>query len=134
MIQAERWLQREILLRLRALPIVAIPIPNGIWIPTHNPAERVLVARVVARMKSDGMLTPGAPDLVLLWAGGAACVEIKRPMSVDLYGKRPRGRPNDAQCEFGALCATAGVRYVIVESWEELQCHLTEWGVSPASG
>ena len=32
----------------------------------------MLVARIVAHMKSDGMLTPGAPDLVLLGAKGAS--------------------------------------------------------------
>jgi hypothetical protein len=26
-----------------------------------------LVARIIARMKADGMLLPGAPDLALLW-------------------------------------------------------------------
>jgi hypothetical protein len=51
--------------------VVAISSVNGMWIPSHNERERTLVARIVARMKSDGMLVPGAPDLVLISAKGA---------------------------------------------------------------
>src|SRR5262245_49944545 len=74
--QIERALQAELMLRLRAgaWPIIALPIPNGIWLPARSEGERALVARLIARMKANGMLLPGAPDLVLLWADGCALI------------------------------------------------------------
>ena len=70
--QHERSLQSEILYRLNRYPVVAIPVPNGIWLPARSEAEKGIVKRLIARMKTDGMLTPGAPDLVLLGAKGAS--------------------------------------------------------------
>lgn len=130
-LQAERTLQQEVAWRLKPLPILALPIPNGLWIPARNDAERSIVARVIARMKADGMLLPGAPDLVLLWRGGAACVELKRPKSVDLLGARPAGRPNNDQRFVAECCAALGVPHAYCTSWDELRQRLTEWGAPP---
>jgi hypothetical protein len=126
----ETYLQKEILLQLQAsrLPIIAIPIPNSIYFPARDPHERSIIARVIHRMKTDGQILPGAPDLVLIWADGAACVEIKVPALDELFRKRPRGRPNAAQRFFADRLAAIGGRYVIVESWEQLWAHLVEWG------
>ena len=107
--QLERTLQTEILYRLARYPVVAIPIPNGIWLPAHNESERAVVARLMARMKTDGMLVPGAPDLVLMGAKGALCVELKREASRDLLVKRPKGRLSPEQKAFKQRCADAGV-------------------------
>ena len=60
-------------------------------------------------MKTDGMLVPGAPDLVLMGAKGALCVELKREPSRDLFMKRPRGRLSPEQKAFKQRCADAGV-------------------------
>ena len=122
--QLERALQSEILLRLNRYPVVAISSVNGMWIPSHNEKERALVARIVARMKSDGMLTPGAPDLVLLGAKGALCVELKRPASNDLFGRKPKGRLSPEQKEFRARCERAGVGYLVAYEWADVECSL----------
>ena len=91
--QAERILQREVMIRLRMAPLAAIVIgsSNGVFIPTRTPAERVLAARIIAQLKSDGQLTPGASDLVFLWADGCGCIELKRPAEKRLFGKKRRG-------------------------------------------
>ena len=90
--QHERSLQSEILYRLNRYPVVTIPVPNGIWLPSRSEAEKGIVKRLIARMKTDGMLVPGAPDLVLLGEKGALCVELKREPSRDLFGA-PEGPP-----------------------------------------
>jgi hypothetical protein len=122
--QLERALQSEILYRLKAHPVVAAAIPNGLWIPQRTDAERDIAVRIVARMKSDGMLTPGAPDLVLLGAKGALCVELKRPASRDLFGRKPKGRLSPEQKEFRDRCIRAGVRYVVAYDWADVECNL----------
>jgi len=109
----ERNLQSEILYRLNRYPVVAIPIPNGIWVPARGEAEKGLVKRLIARMKTDGMLVPGAPDLVLMGEKGALCVELKREPSRDLFMKRPRGRLSPEQRAFKQRCADAGVGYLV---------------------
>jgi len=122
--QLERALQSEILYRLNRYPVVAAAIPNGLWIPSRDEQERTLVARIVARMKSDGMLTPGAPDLVLLGAKGALCVELKRPASNDLFGRKPKGRLSPEQKAFKQRCADAGVGYLVAYDWADVECSL----------
>jgi len=124
--QLERSLQTDILYRLNRYPVVAAAIPNGLWIPSRDDKERDLVARIVARMKSDGMLTPGAPDLVLLGAKGALCVELKRPASRDLFGRKPKGRLSPEQAAFRARCERAGVRYVVACDWADVEPGLGE--------
>jgi len=124
--QLERNLQTEILYRLNRYPVVAIPVPNGIWLPSHNEAERAVVARLMARMKSDGMLTPGSPDLVLMGEKRAVCVELKRGASRDLFGRRPKGRLSPEQKTFRQRCVDCGVEYIVASSWEDVQCVLPD--------
>jgi len=50
--QIERALQTEIVLRLRAGALIALPIPDGLWLPARSEPERALVARLIARMQS----------------------------------------------------------------------------------
>jgi hypothetical protein len=124
--QLERNLQTELLFRLARHPVVAIPIPNGIWLPAHNEAEKIVVARLMARMKSDGMLTPGAPDLVIAGERGAVCVELKRPASRDLFGRKPKGRLSPEQKVFEQRCVNCGVEYLVASSWEDIASVLPE--------
>jgi len=124
--QLERGLQTEILYRLARYPVVAIPVPNGIWLPAHNEAERVVVARLMARMKSDGMLVPGAPDLVLIGEERAICVELKRSASRDLFGRKPKGRLSPEQKAFQQRCVNCGVEYLVASSWEDIEYILPE--------
>jgi hypothetical protein len=128
-LQIERSLPAEIAWRLKALPLVVLPVPNGIWIPARSEAERSLVARIIARLKADGMLLPGAPDLVLMWADGCAAIELKRLKTRDLFGARPAGRPTDDQKWFAERCAELGVHHAYCTSWDELKAKLDKWGV-----
>ena len=124
--QHERSLQSEILYRLNRYPVVAVPVPNGLYIPSHNESERVVVARLMARMKSDGMLVPGAPDLILMGERRAVCVELKRSASRDLFGRKPRGRLSPEQRSFRDRCIDTGVDYLVASAWEDVQCVLPE--------
>ena len=127
--QEERSLQAEIVMRLRAWPIVVIAVPNGVWL-ARTEAERPLAARIVNQMKRTSMLTPGAPDLSLHWCGGSALVEIKTPASTDLLGKRrPGGQLSEAQRSFAERAEHYGVRWAVVRSWDELHARLVEWQV-----
>ena len=124
--QLERNLQTEILYRLARYPVVAIPVPNGLWIPSHNEAERAVVARLMARMKTDGMLTPGSPDLILMGERRAVCVELKRPASRDLFGRKPKGRLSPEQKAFEQHCIDCGVEYIVASSWDDIAAVLPE--------
>jgi len=124
--QLERNLQTEILYRLARYPVVAVPVPNGIWLPAHNEAERAVVARLMARMKSDGMLLPGSPDLILMGERRAVCVELKRPASRDLFGRKPKGRLSPEQKAFEQHCIDCGVEYIVASSWDDVAAVLSE--------
>ena len=124
--QLERTLQTEILYRLARYPVAAIAVPNGIFLPAHNDQERDLVRRIVARMRNDGMLTPGAPDLVLLGEKRALCLELKRPASRDIFMKRPKGRLSPEQRAFRDRCVDCGVEYLVADCWEDVEAVLPE--------
>jgi hypothetical protein len=129
--QLERVLQQEIITRIELgkWPIIWVPVPNGIWIPARTATERSIAKRIIVQLKSAGMLRTGACDLVLLWNGGAACVECKRPATRTLFGKIPAGRSSAEQKEFAAECAAKGVVYVIVQSWDELVIYFQKWQI-----
>ena len=124
--QIERNLQSEILYRLNRYPVVAIPVPNGVWLPARGDAEKDIVKRLIARMKTDGMLVPGAPDLVLMGEKRALCIELKRSASRDLFGRKPKGRLSPEQKAFRDRCVDCGVDYTVASSWEDVQCMLPE--------
>lgn len=132
MVRAEASVQSEIMLRLRAgaWPVIACPIPNGMWLGAKEPAERVMAARIIAKMKAQGALVPGMPDLVLLWRNGSACIELKRPKSRDLFHTRPAGRPSAAQTELAERAAQLGVNHAFCDSWDQVRSRLTEWGAT----
>ena len=126
MIQAEKALHQEVLLRLRLYPVIPVVVPNSIYFPARSDAERSIISRVVAQMKNDGMLVPGSPDLILLGERGALCCELKRSASRDLFGRRPKGRLSPEQRAFRDRCVDVGVEYVVAECWEDVQCRLSE--------
>jgi hypothetical protein len=126
MIQLEKTLQQEVLLRLRLYPVIPVVVPNSIYFPARTEAERSIISRVVSQMKNDGMLVPGSPDLILLGERGGLCVELKRPASRDLFGRRPKGRLSPEQRAFRDRCVDVGVEYLVAECWEDVQCRLAE--------
>ncbi len=130
--QLERSIQSEIMLRIRAaaMPVMALPIPNGIWIPTRSDDEKEIVRRIVRRMKEDGLLLPGALDLAFVWGGGGGGImDVKRPASYDLFRHRKApGRPSVDQKELVKRAAELGVNYAFVHSWQECHQKLREWG------
>jgi VRR-NUC domain len=117
----ERSLQVEIAYRLKRYPVVAVPVPNGLWVPSHNEGERAVVARIINRMKTDGMLVPGSPDLCIAGAKSAIFVELKRSRTRDLLTVRPKGRLSPEQREFRDRCERAGVRYVVAYEWADVE-------------
>jgi hypothetical protein len=132
--QAERLLQREITTRLKFAPLnaIVVPSPNGIFLPTRNPAERDLARRIVHQLKIGGSLLPGAPDLLFLWGTGCGCMELKRPAEKTLIGKQRAGELSDDQKVFRARCAELGVPYEVVMSWPQAREVLKCWGRLPA--
>ena len=80
-------------------------------------------------MKADGMLVPGAPDLVLMWPGGGAMVELKRPKRRDLFGTRAAGQPSNAQAVTAERAVELGIHHAYRSSWDDLRSRLTEWGI-----
>lgn len=127
--QIERALQSEVMTRLRAgpWPVIALPIPNGIWIPARSDAERALVPRIVARMKADGMLVPGAPDLAVFYPGGGGMIELKAPKTRTLLGTRPAGRPTESQTAIAERAAALGINHAFCCSWDEVSGTLRRW-------
>jgi hypothetical protein len=87
------------------------------------------VAMIISSMKRSGQLVPGMPDLVLLWAGGCAAVELKRPKARDLLRTRAAGKPSDSQIAFAERCAELSINYACVTSWDELRDRLIDWGL-----
>jgi hypothetical protein len=62
------------------MPLVALPIPNGLWIPARTEAELSLVASIIADENRWHVIGLARLDLVLLWAGGgAAAAKDARP-------------------------------------------------------
>ena len=92
--------------------------------PARTDAEKAIVARVINRMKADGQLVPGSPDALVLGARGSLCLELKRPASRDLFGRKPRGRLSPEQKAFQQRCAEAGVRYLVAYDWADVECSL----------
>jgi hypothetical protein len=134
MYQAERFLQREVMLRLRLLEqrgelaAVWIGSPNGIFIPARTAAEKTLARRVVHQLKQDGMLTPGAPDLTFLWADGCGGIELKRAAASRLFDEQQKGRASPEQLLFRQRCFEQQVRYAICDSWPCVRDTLIAWG------
>lgn len=125
----ERVLQQEIMLRLRAYQVISVASANGVYIPARTAEEKGVVARVVGQMKRLGQMTPGAPDIIVLWRGGAGMIELKRPKMVDLFGaKHPVGRPSPEQKEMAGYAAALGVNHAFCHSWDEVKQALQGWG------
>lgn len=72
---SERAVQRSILKLCGALmPDVFIThVPNG----AHLAGSNIAKFKQMGALKGDG-LKPGFPDLLCLWSGGAALIEVKR--------------------------------------------------------
>lgn len=128
--QHERVLLSEILLRLRAggYPIICTATPNGLHIPARTADEQKIKARIIARMRGDGMLVNGFPDLCLVWRGGGALVELKRPTGRDLFGAHPSGQASPDQLEFAAHARRLGINHAFCRSWDGLVERLRDWG------
>jgi hypothetical protein len=127
--RAETILQAEVMLRLRVQypELIAAAIPNGTWFAG---VDRELVKRTLYRMKQNGLLTPGAGDIVIAGQGKAAFVEIKVPDSRDLLGKRrTAGRLSVDQKVFRDSCIASGTPYIVAHSWEEVDAAVRSiWG------
>ena len=122
--QLEKALTQEVMYRVKRYPVIAVPVPNSVYFPARNDAERSIISRVVSQMKNDGMLVPGSPDLILLGERGSLCVELKRPASRDLFMRRPRGRLSPEQRAFQQRCVDCGVEYIVASDWDDIEHRL----------
>lgn len=106
----ERQVQRAILRHCRAcFPNVLLHhIPNG----AHLAGDDVARFKQMGALLGDGM-RKGFPDLIAIWAGGVAFMEVKPP-------KGPRGggggKISDEQAEMIDLLESMGHRVAIVRS------------------
>jgi len=87
-----------------------------LWFSIPNESKRSQVQAMV--LKAMG-LRPGAPDLVFVWSGGVAFVELKAG----------RNRQTSSQWVFEQACDTIGVPYRVCRSLDQVADALTEWGV-----
>lgn len=128
--QVERALQAEVMLRLKVLGVIAIPVPNSIFIPARTPQEKDLARRIVHQMKLSGMLVPGASDLMVFGPNKTSgIIELKRPAEVTLFGRAPRGKLSADQKEFRNRCQALGVNWVECDSWLSVESALKQWGI-----
>ncbi len=129
----EKILQTEVTLRLKAYPVICVPIPNAQFLPARSAAEKEMARRLIGQAKKAGMLSPGAGDLVVMGSPRGVCVggfiELKRPAERTLLGKIPGGVLSDRQKDFRARCADVGVNWAVCTSWPEVETALTSWGV-----
>ena len=109
---AEARIQRAILEYIWAAypDVICAAVPNGGF---------VLDKRVVARLKWLGLL-PGFPDLILIWTGGFALVEVKQPSGV----------LSDSQRALIPLLRSRGTRVAIWRSVQDADDGLRAWGVT----
>lgn len=116
--KSERSVQRSILAMLGiAFPsVLAHHSPNG----GHLAGDRLARFKQVGALKGDGMKT-GFPDLIVIWAGGIAFLEVKRPK----YSPRDVG--ND-QIKIHGQIREMGHHIAIVTSPAEAFTFLREHG------
>lgn len=102
----ERQVQRSILAMARAcFPKVFLHhSPNGAHLSGDNQARCLQVGA----LKGDGM-RPGFPDLIALWDGGVALLEVKSP----------KGTISEAQTNMHGLLGAIGHAVAIVRSDQE---------------
>jgi len=137
--QIERVLQQEVMLRLKTawhkgeLQCAFYPIPNGLYIPARNAAEKTMAARVVLQLKASGGLTPGAPDLVFLAAHGSGAIELKRPETRTLLDVRRKGALSPAQKQQRNWLRELGVNWAVCSTWEEVRDTLVGWRMMRAA-
>ena len=107
----EQAIQAAILELLRtAYPdVIAAHVANGGF---------VMEPRIMARLRWQGLL-PGFPDLILIWTGGFALVEVKTP----------KGVLSDAQRMVIPALQARGARVAIWRSVEDAVRGLAAWNV-----
>jgi hypothetical protein len=142
--QYERTLQTEVIWRSKVLPLKVVSNLNGIWLPAREaepvrcprcgfefegPGEKAIVARLINRLKTDGFIIPGVPDLTFIWQGGGGFIELKRPATRDLFGvRKPAGRATDSQKQYTEECRGLGINHGFASTWEDVRSHLRTWG------
>lgn len=134
----EHGLQAEVVWKLKAAGIFYIPVPNGVYIPDlpaswmqhfSEPQQAMaklvwqeMKGRIINAMKAQGLMDPGALDLVLVGkTGRAGLCELKIPGGVDLLGNRIQpGRLNTNQNRYIERATSASVPCAVCHSWDEV--------------
>lgn len=95
------------------------------WLGPRLGAEWFAVPNGGARSPIEGAIfkgqgvKPGVADLVFIWGGGSACMEVKTK----------DGRVSAAQIEFRARCDRRGIPYAVVRDIDEAQAAVHGWGL-----
>jgi len=92
------------------------PRLKAIWFHVPNGGGRSAIEAAI--FKGLGV-TAGAPDLVFLWGGGCACMEVKAE----------DGRLSPGQVAFREACEQRGIPYAVVRNIDEAQTAVTGWGL-----
>lgn len=110
MARAEDYIQRTVVHWLRATcrPLIVFHVPNG---GRRAPAEAAI-------FKGLGVLA-GVPDLIILWPGRCAGLELKAP------GQRPTA----AQLDIGEQMQSLGHLWGWADSVDDAIAILKSWGV-----
>jgi hypothetical protein len=102
------------------------PVPNGVKI---GGKDKLAIVRTVAKMKADGKIKPGAPDLMFVIRGRAVFIEIKPPPYRNLSGRLTIPKVERHQGEQHRRIRLAGGRLEVLTDVLQLQALLNEYGV-----
>jgi len=97
-------------------PEQKLQIAIGIWFHVPNGGARTAAEGRI--FKSMGVRA-GVPDLIFLWDGRAACIELKAG----------RGRLSESQQRFRDDCDAHGIPWRLATSIDDVQHALADWGI-----
>lgn len=90
--------------------------PACIWFHVPNGGARTAAEGRI--FKSMGVRA-GVPDLLFLWSGRAACIELKAG----------HGRLSESQRRFRDDCDACGIPWRLATSVDDVRRALAEWGI-----
>lgn len=115
LVPTERQVQRAVLQMVKlAFPkVICFHVPNGVFL-AGSEADR---KRQMGILLGDGLL-PGMSDLIAIWKGGVAFLEVKKP----------GGKLSDVQAEMHTRLALLGYECAVVHSPSAAFDHLKYCG------
>ena len=112
----ERQIQRAIIDAVHLTPQTwAVHVPNAL--PRARGASDAAMKAIQSALTRDGR-SPGFPDLVVLWRGGCAFLEVKTV----------KGRTSDNQDDWADRLVSMGHNYALVRSVSDALAALKAFG------